>query len=685
MQHSPFGAPRRITLVTAALLALVWLVIYSFTVSPSVNFIDSGELVTTLHEPGIAHPPGYPLYTLMGYVVSNLLWGEVAWRVNILSAFWGAMAVGVFFLLIVTLINYLSWRPAPVLRKEPARGRRARHATTVDEQKVPEERRALGLSISTLLTLSLAAGVASLLGASSTFWSRTAQAKMYSLHYFFIALLFLLTLSVRWAYERSDTAGMKRWLLGLSIGLGLSLSNHLMTTLLVPGLLICLLVGADPARRFRTLLKSWLYALPAVVLPVLLYLYLPFRSSQHPLMNWGTPDNWGDFWRHITGWQYGAYVVRTNEERAEIIGRLWNFGMEQWSWLTSLVLILCLVAGVLLARVSLPIFTATLTTALATFVFATFYGISEIEPYMVPLYMMLLLWLGTSGATIWQALQSRRDTAVKPEHSQTVARGGLAAAFLLLAVTTAWVQYPRQDHSNDRLAGQFVNNVLSELPRNSILITDYWDFYAPTIYLQNVLEHRPDVSIVDMSLLKYPWYMEHLQHTSRSLIQASIDLVAPYQIQQRTWLERPGNKLTPAESATLSKAYFDLLTSFVERSIEARQAYILFQRAAPGPGCESCQVAPNFERQKVGLTSKLVRKPAPTVPQLPDEPDFKLEGITTGRQVPMDEFARLNSCLYVEAYASLAPQYAAANNNEAATRMLARANSVREAIPGQCR
>lgn len=686
MLYTPFGASRRTTFVAAAIVTLIWLVVYAFTVSPSVNFIDSGELITTLHEPGVAHPPGYPLYTLMGYVVSNLLWGEVAWRVNILSAFWGALTVGAFFLLTVALINYLSWRrPSQAPRKEPAKGRRAKNSPKPHEQKTPDERHFLGQPVSAWLTLGIAAAVASLLGASSTFWSRTAQAKMYSLHYFFIALLFLLALLARWAYERNDTAGMKRWLLALSIGLGLSLSNHLMTTLLVPGLLLLLFLGSDLPRRFKTLLNSWLYAIPAVVLPLLLYLYLPLRASQHPLMNWGTADTWGDFWRHITGWQYGAYVVRSDRERALIIGRLWNFITEQWYWLTPLMLIVCLVAGILLARASLPILIATLTTAVATFVFATFYGISEIEPYMVPLYMMLLIWLGTSGATLPQVLQRRPPGRVLPERSTMLVRGGLAAALALLALIAGWVQYPRQDHSYDRLASQFANNVLSELPPNSVLITDYWDFYAPTIYLQNVLGVRPDISIVDMSLVTYPWYMEHLQKHSPELIQKSSDLITPYRINQRKWLDTLPKKLSDEDQAILTKNYFDVLTSFVERNLETRPAYVLFQRVAPGQECKSCLVATDFERQKVGLISKLVRKPAPTIPELPKEPDYKLDGIIVGKQVPMDDFARLNSCFYAEAYATLAQQYSAVNNTSAATRMETMANTVRQAIPGQCR
>src|SRR5438874_4993860 len=58
--------------IGGALLTLAWLVVYLATVSPTVNFIDSGELIAAVHEPGVVHPPGYPLYTLLGYVVSHV-------------------------------------------------------------------------------------------------------------------------------------------------------------------------------------------------------------------------------------------------------------------------------------------------------------------------------------------------------------------------------------------------------------------------------------------------------------------------------------------------------------------------------------------------------------------------------------------------------------------------------------
>src|SRR5438034_10619346 len=113
MLAKAYSLSSRTAWLIGAILTSFWLVIYLFTVSPTVNFIDSGELITALHEPGVVHPPGYPLYTLLGYVVSHLLWGEVAWRVNALSAFFGALAVGAMFLFLVEVTNYTRWLARP--------------------------------------------------------------------------------------------------------------------------------------------------------------------------------------------------------------------------------------------------------------------------------------------------------------------------------------------------------------------------------------------------------------------------------------------------------------------------------------------------------------------------------------------------------------------------------------------
>lgn len=664
------AATGRTKLLSALALFLGWLTVYLSTTSPSVNFIDSGELITALYEPGVAHPPGYPLYVLLGYVASHLLPGDIAWRVNAFSAFWGAMAVTVLFLLLLEVAALVerSAKRVPAQTKVGRRGKKA--ARPADEPAVSSEKTSL------LPQLLLAASVASLFAASSSFWSRTAQAKMYTLHYFFVAFLLLSALRYRSAYERGDTAA-RRWLLVTALAGGLSLTNHMMTLLLAPGVLIVLLAGSDWRARLNALLKRWHVVLPAAAVPLLLYLYLPLRASQSPVMNWGAPATWEDFYRHISGWQYRVYLFGTAGDNFE---RITAYLFQQWWMLTPVVLIAAAMGAYLLARASWIVFAATLATALITFLFALAYGISEIEPYMVPFYMMLAVWLG-GGAFAWYAGTAQGQAQYAPvevrrrRRQWQLAAAGTVAALALISVV---VQYPRQNHRDDRLAEQFVENVFATLPQNSLVITDYWDFYAPTYYLQQLRGLRPDIVIVDKSLLRYPWYLGQLEKLYPFLLVNSRELAQQFAAEQHKWVNDK-----PFDAALLNRLYLDLLTSFVERNAATHQAFLLMLPpcdSVPAPnGCETNQVAPSYPRQVNGLTTRLLR-PTDDASVLPPEPTYKLEGIM-GSQVPMDEFARDNTRMYVRAYNRLAQLYTTANQPEKAQRMTLRASEIESVLP----
>src|SRR5262245_53907501 len=77
------GPPARTAL--AALIALVGGV-YFYTLAPSVMGGDAGELVASVWRLNVAHPPGYPLYHLLGRLFCALPFGSVAWRMNLFSA-----------------------------------------------------------------------------------------------------------------------------------------------------------------------------------------------------------------------------------------------------------------------------------------------------------------------------------------------------------------------------------------------------------------------------------------------------------------------------------------------------------------------------------------------------------------------------------------------------------------------
>ncbi|HYP19943.1 MAG TPA: hypothetical protein VEY08_07695, partial [Chloroflexia bacterium] len=332
----------------------------------------------------------------------------------------------------------------------------------------------------------------------------------------------------------------------------------------------------------------------------------------------------------------------------------------------------------MLARTTPVVFAATLLTALSTFLFAIAYGISEVEPYMVPVYIMIAVWLGGGAVALhtWSETRDRQQTEEGHTRRRQWLQAG-AAAVAVLALVSIVIQYPRQNHRDDRLAEQFVENVFSTLPQNSILITDYWDFYAPTYYMQQVRGLRPDITIIDKSLLRYPWYLEQLARRHPFLVENSSDVAQQFRAEQRKWVDGE-----PFDSALLDRLYMSLLTSFVERNSGTHSAFLLMLPpcdAVPAHSrCDNNQIAPGHSRQVYGLATRLL--PAGNPPAaLPAEPTYAVRGIV-GSQVPMDEFARINSEAYARAYRRLGQLYTAANDTERASRMLERAEQIEQAL-----
>lgn len=672
MSFPPARVRLQVHFLVGAALTLFWLIVYLFTVSPTVNFIDSGELITAAYEPGIAHPPGYPLYVLMGYVATHLLWGEVAWRLNALSSFWSAMCVGATYFLILSAWSYIQWsRTHHVV----STAKRIRGSKALARPNLDTKPHKMSYAPWELLA---AAGAASLLGASASFWSRSAQAKMYSLHFFFVALLFWLALNYRWAHERNDMPSSRRWLVALVVAGSFSFTNHLMTNLLLPGLGLLVLSGGNWTKRLRAVLQEWRVIIPSM-LPLLLYLYLPLRMAQGPYMNWGSPDSWGDFRRHVGVWQYQAYWLQDVNSNLDLIGR---YASQQWGLLTLPIIAATIAGGIFLFRLHRPLFLATIVTAAITLLFSIGYSISEIEPYLIPIYMMLIFWLGVGAASLPTVLKpvgsngksSTDSPAMQPVH-------GAIVLLVTAAVGAATSQYPLQDRSRDYMAPAFVRNVFAELPRDSILITDYWDFYAPTYYLQRIKGERPDITVIDMSLLRYPWYTDQTRRNDPQLLSKSDDLVASFGALQRRWVE--GEPLNTTELSTLNTLYTGLLTSFVERNPE-RRSYVLFNAPCNEPqspqGCEGNQVAPSYARYPSGLAFELVKPD--NRPEPPPLPEYDLRGITTER-IRLDGVAVAVAEYYATTYRRLGRLYQLVNRPEQAQLAEAKAAEIIAALPGR--
>ena len=90
--------------LAAGVAALLALALYIKTLAPSITGDDSGEFVTAAYTLGITHPPGYPLYCMLGKLFTGLVpFGSIASRVAFMSSFFGAATCFVVALIVIKL------------------------------------------------------------------------------------------------------------------------------------------------------------------------------------------------------------------------------------------------------------------------------------------------------------------------------------------------------------------------------------------------------------------------------------------------------------------------------------------------------------------------------------------------------------------------------------------------------
>ena len=224
--------------VLAALTGLLAMVVYLRTLAPGVLGGDSGEFQFTAWLGGFAHPTGYPLYLILGYLWTHLLpWHDPAWRLNLFSALCGAFAVALTYLLAAAILHR-------TLR--PGQGVIARRLLAV------------------LAALSFAF--------TSTFWSQALVAEVYALNAVFVVAV-LLGLVIWSEQAANGVVGRSRTLYWTAAVYGLGLAHHRTMILLVPAVALFLWYGrglqrAMAAARGQLQPRPALFVSPTAALPL---------------------------------------------------------------------------------------------------------------------------------------------------------------------------------------------------------------------------------------------------------------------------------------------------------------------------------------------------------------------------------------------------------------------------------
>jgi tetratricopeptide (TPR) repeat protein len=237
-----------------AVLIVPILAVYLKTICPTVYLGDSGEFTAAAFCLGIPHNSGYPLYSLLGKLFSLIPLGHIAFRVNVMSAFFGVMTV---YLVYGLLLNMTSSQVSAFVG-------------------------------------------ALLLAFTPTLWSQTVSAEVYTLHAFFVALIIRL---LWWWNEKRNFCRLSI----LVFVAGISFGNHMQTVMLAPAVLF-LILSTDykvlvNARNFFFLSILFTFALSV-------YLYLPIRTEAAAI-HYGDPNTLERFLDHVTARAHREGYVMT--------------------------------------------------------------------------------------------------------------------------------------------------------------------------------------------------------------------------------------------------------------------------------------------------------------------------------------------------------------------------------------
>jgi len=424
---------------------------YLLTMSPGVVGFDSAELITGAYSLGIVHPTGYPLYILIAKAFTFIPIRSIAYRVNLVSVFFGAIAV------------YLT----------------ARWIFSFTKSMVS----------AWVGAFSLAVGYG--------MWSMATVAEVYTLQ---VCLILALLLIMRIWLVRGDDY----WLYFLAFVFGLSVTNHVTSVLFLPSLAWIVVTKLG----IKETLRKLPFAGIAAGIGLLVYLYLPIRYAVDPPLNYVKSYYKVDL-TTLTGmvWMISGQAYRFFAFGYDLHGyfrELLDAFILLSKNFTLLGSLLGAVGLVKMLRESRREGVAlTLAFALNMLFFAG-YAVADKDTMFLPAFGVWSLWVGVGthaiGSRIAQMgiLQIReRSTAHK------VFAGALVLSFLIIGgANLRWL-----DKSDNYGPDLYARRVLSTLPENAFII-GRWSSAVILEYYQHVEGLRPDIHIFNRSRYEVAMYYD---------------------------------------------------------------------------------------------------------------------------------------------------------------------------------
>ncbi len=553
----------------AAFVAVAAFVVYLQTLAPSADFIDAGELATVCTTLGIAHPTGYPLFTLVGWVFAHLpIGGTAIYRLNIMAAFFTAMGAGGVVLLANELFqNWMPERSQRVKGKgQQVKGKgqksKGKNQSYVAPASLPVPTPDSGRQAGTPALLASATGL--ITAFSATWWAQSASIEVYPLHLFMVplVLVFFLRMLRNEETEKPEKDGRVFALL-----LGLSFANHMTTILLAPA---CLYMFFARYKISKLAWKRVLRLAPFFIAGLLVYIYMPIRSAQFPPMDWGHTATFDAFRRHVTAKQFQIWMFTGSGAAAKQWAYFWHRVPQEFT-----------IVGALLALVGLwkmfnsasvrrtHILAFTLLLFFGCLFYSINYDIHDIDSYFLLAFLAVALWIGAGMMSVarWVAVtfRSRSEEQTPGDSHRDLKVTATIALALLLGLVEIVANFSDNNESGNYMVEDYTINMLRNLPPNAIIFSTQWDFWVSGAFYYQLVEHvRPDVLVIDKAMLRdRPWYYAELEKRAPEVFRR----VKPEEdaFLKLLWAFDKGD---PYDGNAIAPAYESFTSALVERNLD---------------------------------------------------------------------------------------------------------------------
>ncbi len=487
------------------------LIIYLLTLGDHVGRADTFEFQVVAPQLGIAHPTGYPLYILIGKLFSFLPINSMAWRINLTSAAFATLAIVLIYRLIVSLLKLIEHpernaklEDLSTSLKNPERSDEPRPEQSRRVEEVGAQSKDAASKIDNRLSAAIAAIA---LAASNVYWSQAITAEVYALNALFVAVI--LSLLSHLLQPRSATPALhpqrgasvrnlqSKIIYLLFLVLGLALSHHLTSVILIPSIFLTL-IFAWPKLK----LKQWLMAIGCLLIGLTPWLFILLRW---PALHNGAAMSISEWIGWIFGQRFGGALnlsLWSDPARWSIVSRI---VLDQFGLLGSIAAVIGLIV---LFKRSWRVALITLGIFAGYIFYGLVYNVPDVDVFIIPAFIIVSIWISLALAQVSSllahylsrtpALQTAPRGASVTHHALLITNHStLLILFSLLPITLIATNFPLVNQYGVNADREAWGRYVLSLPifyRAALLVDS--EKIAPLYYLQ-VTEHiRPDLDIL---------------------------------------------------------------------------------------------------------------------------------------------------------------------------------------------